>query len=68
MLNKATNHNLFANPPSSNNLQWNARGLTKDKLEECRQFLSLVKLSIALLSETHLKTQLTLNQGEKWQF
>ena len=34
-------------------LQWNARGLTKSKLEEFRHYLSLVNPEVALLSETH---------------
>ncbi|EFX62081.1 hypothetical protein DAPPUDRAFT_337474 [Daphnia pulex] len=34
-------------------LQWNARGLTKSKLEEFRNYLSLVNPEVALLSETH---------------
>jgi hypothetical protein len=34
-------------------LQWNARGLTKSKLEELRHYLSLVNPEVALLSETH---------------
>jgi hypothetical protein len=45
-------------PNPSNNfkyVQWNARELTKAKLEEFRHFLSLVKPEIALLSETHWK-------------
>ena len=56
-------HNHTYNPPRttpnpSNNficVQWNARGLTKSKLEEFRHFLSLVKPEIVLLSETHWK-------------
>jgi hypothetical protein len=34
-------------------LQWNARGLTKAKLEEFRHHLSSVNPEIVILSETH---------------
>jgi hypothetical protein len=51
---------MYSHPPliSPNNfkcVQWNARGLTKAKLEEFRQFLSSVSPDIVLLSETHWK-------------
>ena len=36
-----------------NCLQWNARGLTKSKLEEFRHYLSLINPEVTLLSETH---------------
>ncbi len=36
-------------------IQWNARGLTKAKLEEFKQFLSSVCPDIVLLCETHWK-------------
>ncbi|KZS20278.1 Uncharacterized protein APZ42_013072 [Daphnia magna] len=36
-------------------IQWNARGLSKANLEEFRQYITVVKPDIALLSETHWK-------------
>jgi ribonuclease HI/exonuclease III len=58
MISRHTVHHSRTTPNPTNNfkcLQWNARGLTKAKLEEFRQFLSLVKPEIILLSETHWK-------------
>ena len=34
-------------------LQWNARGITKSRLEELRRFLSVFVHSVVFLSETH---------------
>jgi exonuclease III len=58
MIHNHTYHPPRTTPNPSNNficVQWNARGLTKSKLEEFRHFLSLVKPEIVLLSETHWK-------------
>ncbi|KAI9556127.1 hypothetical protein GHT06_018700 [Daphnia sinensis] len=53
---KWTNLQVNMISPSTNNLkclQWNARGLTKTKLEEFYHYLSLVNPEVVLLSETH---------------
>lgn len=34
-------------------MQWNARGLTKSKLSEFKQFLSLEAPDVVLISESH---------------
>jgi uncharacterized protein YegP (UPF0339 family) len=45
----------MTNPTTSDfkYLQWNARGLTKAKLEDFRHFLSSVNQEIVILSETY---------------
>lgn len=50
MTNRPTNSTT---PNNFKCIQWNARGLTKAKLEDFRNFLSSVKPEIVMLSETH---------------